>query len=147
MTSYPVQPSKAATGSISILVRAGNSISNLPDGTPQEGAWSVEEFIEPATRSYAEQGFWENELWSRTDRFRNVAHLLRYMNPALDLVTRPPWPVVSTASRSPVTIDVGGSQISPSISSKGMSRFRRSICRPEVRTRQNRASRLTSEWT
>ena len=47
-----------------------------PDGTPQEGAWSVEEFIEAATRFYAEQGFWENELWSRTDRFRNVAHVL-----------------------------------------------------------------------
>lgn len=50
--------------------------TTLPDGTPQEGAWTVEEYVEAAAEFYAEDGFWERELWSRVDRFGSVAHVL-----------------------------------------------------------------------
>jgi hypothetical protein len=36
--------------------------------------WDVEGFIRDARRFYREDGFWEQELWGRTERFGNVAH-------------------------------------------------------------------------
>lgn len=52
------------------------TFTTLPDGTPQEGVWTLDEYIPAAAEFYAEAGFWEKELWSRTDRFGNVAHVL-----------------------------------------------------------------------
>lgn len=52
------------------------AFTTLPDGTPQEGSWSVEQFAGAAAEYYAEDGFWEREIWSRTDRFGTVAHVL-----------------------------------------------------------------------
>lgn len=52
------------------------AFTTLPDGTPQEGAWTVDEYVEGAEEFYARNGFWEEELWSRTDRFGSVAHVL-----------------------------------------------------------------------
>lgn len=50
--------------------------TTLPDGTPQEGAWSVPAYVEGAADFYARDGFWERELWARTDRFGTIAHVL-----------------------------------------------------------------------
>ena len=37
--------------------------------------WSVDEFIEAGKIQWRETGFWERELWSRTEVFGNVAHV------------------------------------------------------------------------
>lgn len=50
--------------------------TTLPDGRDQEGTWSVREFAETAAEFYARDGFWEKEIWSRTDRYGSVAHVL-----------------------------------------------------------------------
>lgn len=53
------------------------AFTTLPDGTPQEGVWTVDEYAEAAAAEfYAEDGFWEEELWARVDRLGNVAHVL-----------------------------------------------------------------------
>ncbi|MFO7894653.1 MAG: hypothetical protein R6U63_13035 [Longimicrobiales bacterium] len=46
------------------------------DGKPREDlrAWDVDGFITDARSSYGDQGFWERELWGRTERFGNIAH-------------------------------------------------------------------------
>lgn len=53
-------------------------ITRWPDeeGRPREDLreWSTELFIEEARAMYREQGFWERELWGRTERFGNIAH-------------------------------------------------------------------------
>lgn len=51
------------------------AFTTLPDGSPQEGVWTVEEFVAAASTFYAEDGFWEREIWSRTERFGSVAHV------------------------------------------------------------------------
>jgi hypothetical protein len=38
--------------------------------------WAVEEFIEAARGFWAAAGFWEQQLWNRTDRFGNMAQVL-----------------------------------------------------------------------
>lgn len=53
-----------------------SAFTTLPDGTPQEGVWTLDEYVPAAAEFYAEAGFWEEELWSRSDRFGNVAHVL-----------------------------------------------------------------------
>ncbi len=47
-----------------------------PEGDPIEHLreWDVEGFIRDARRFYHSDGFWEREVWGRTDRFGNVAH-------------------------------------------------------------------------
>ncbi len=52
------------------------AFTTLPDGTSQEGVWTVDEYVEAAAEFYAEDGFWEEELWSRIDRFGSIAHVL-----------------------------------------------------------------------
>lgn len=46
------------------------------DGNPVEDLreWDVQGFIKDAQRFYRAEGFWEREIWGRTDRFGNVAH-------------------------------------------------------------------------
>lgn len=48
------------------------------DGKPAEDLreWDVDAFIEDARAMYSESGFWERELWGRTERFGNIAHRL-----------------------------------------------------------------------
>jgi hypothetical protein len=38
--------------------------------------WNAEAFIEVARSAWRETGFWEREVWSRTDGFGNIAHVL-----------------------------------------------------------------------
>lgn len=52
------------------------AFTTLPDGTPQEGVWTVDEFAREAAGFYRQAGFWEEELWSRTEQYGNVAHVL-----------------------------------------------------------------------
>jgi hypothetical protein len=65
-----------------------------PDGVDEElREWSVEEFIGAGRAAWGEDGFWEREVWSRTDRFGNLAHVLstyegRAGDPDSDPVTR-----------------------------------------------------------
>lgn len=40
------------------------------------GEWDVEGFIEQGRSVFAESGFWEREIWNRTERFGNIAHVL-----------------------------------------------------------------------
>jgi hypothetical protein len=53
-------------------------IARFPDedGKPVEDlrTWDVDAFIEDARATYQETGFWERELWGRTERFGNIAH-------------------------------------------------------------------------
>lgn len=46
------------------------------DGNPVEDLreWDVGGFIQDAQQFYRAEGFWEREIWGRTDRFGNVAH-------------------------------------------------------------------------
>lgn len=47
-----------------------------PDGVTEElRSADVEGFIRVAGASYRQDGFWEREIWSRTERFGNVAHV------------------------------------------------------------------------
>ena len=47
-----------------------------PQGKPVEQLrrWDVEGFIADARAMYHEEGFWEREIWGRTERFGNIAH-------------------------------------------------------------------------
>lgn len=38
--------------------------------------WDVERFIAAGREIWRDAGFWERELWSRTQRFGNIAHVL-----------------------------------------------------------------------
>ncbi|NIP77825.1 MAG: hypothetical protein GWM90_00925 [Gemmatimonadetes bacterium] len=46
------------------------------DGRPIQDLreWDVEGFIRDAKLFYSHEGFWEREIWGRTERFGNVAH-------------------------------------------------------------------------
>jgi hypothetical protein len=46
------------------------------DGRPVEDirAWDVDGFVATTRAMYQDQGFWERELWGRTERFGNIAH-------------------------------------------------------------------------
>lgn len=60
-----------------------------PDGEVDAGEWDVEDFILAATEEYAEAGFWEDEIWSRTESWGNIAHVWstyesRYGSPDAD---------------------------------------------------------------
>lgn len=52
------------------------AFTTLPDGTPQEGVWELDDYIRAAEEFYAQEGFWEEEIWSRTDRYGSLAHVL-----------------------------------------------------------------------
>ena len=49
-----------------------------PEGEEREDIrdYDVESFIETATPIFRESGFWEHEIWSRMERFGNIAHVL-----------------------------------------------------------------------
>jgi len=47
-----------------------------PDGSPRYQVLTVEEFVESATASFAERGFWEREIHAETERFGDLAHVL-----------------------------------------------------------------------
>ena len=47
-----------------------------PEGSEVIGEWDVEGFIEAGRSDYTEDGFWEREIWNRTERFGNIAHVL-----------------------------------------------------------------------
>lgn len=47
-----------------------------PEGGGGIGEWDVEGFIDAGRAEYAETGFWEREIWNRTERFGNIAHVL-----------------------------------------------------------------------
>lgn len=65
-----------------------------PDGVDEElREWSVEEFVDAGRLQWQADGFWEREIWSRTDRYGNIAHVLstyegRVGSPDSDPVTR-----------------------------------------------------------
>jgi hypothetical protein len=55
--------------------------------------WNVEGFIEAGKAAWRDSGFWEREIWSRTDRFGDIAHVLstyegRVGSPDSEPVTR-----------------------------------------------------------
>jgi hypothetical protein len=47
----------------------------LPDGSRQSGCWTVAEFCEAAASDYRDQGFWEEEIAFRMERFGPMAHV------------------------------------------------------------------------
>ena len=48
----------------------------LPDGARQSGRWTVDAFIGEASADYARLGgFWEREVWSRVDRYGDIAQV------------------------------------------------------------------------
>lgn len=48
-----------------------------PDGVDEVlREWDAEQFIKAGKAFWHETGFWEREIWRRTDRFGNVAHVL-----------------------------------------------------------------------
>lgn len=61
-----------------LLPDARFRIVRWPDaqGKPvgQLRGWNVEEFIADARVQYGERGFWEREIWGRTERFGGIAH-------------------------------------------------------------------------
>lgn len=46
------------------------------DGNHQPGLreWDTEGFVADARRAYRSSGFWEREIWGRTEQFGNIAH-------------------------------------------------------------------------
>ncbi len=48
---------------------------HLPDGEPQSGTWTVEQFCEAASAEYQVDGFWEREIANTIEEFGNVAHV------------------------------------------------------------------------
>jgi hypothetical protein len=65
-----------------------------PDQVVEElRRWSAEKFIEAGKLFWHDSGFWEREVWSRTEHFGNVAHVLsayegRVGSPESEPVTR-----------------------------------------------------------
>lgn len=61
-----------------VLPDARFMIARWPDdtGSPVDDLreWDVEGFITDATAFYERDGFWEREIWGRTERYGNVAH-------------------------------------------------------------------------
>lgn len=47
-----------------------------PEGREGIGEWTVEAFVDEARATYGKNGFWEREIWSRTERFGRIAHVL-----------------------------------------------------------------------
>jgi hypothetical protein len=53
-----------------------------PDGTDDVlREWSVEEFVDAGKSAWRDAGFWEREIWSRTVRYGNIAHVLSTSQP------------------------------------------------------------------
>jgi hypothetical protein len=44
-------------------------------GEESVGRWSVDEFIAEASQEHARSGLWEQELWSNSHQFGNIAHV------------------------------------------------------------------------
>ena len=42
--------------------------------TPGLREWDTEGFVDDARRAYQSSGFWEREIWGRTERYGNIAH-------------------------------------------------------------------------
>lgn len=49
--------------------------ASSPEGEGEPGRADVEEYIEGAGEYFLREGFWERELWGRTDRFGNIAQV------------------------------------------------------------------------
>src|SRR5690606_17373921 len=56
-----------------LLTRWGDRESGTGEEVVRE--WDVGGFIAAASMFYRESGFWEREVWHRTERFGNVAHV------------------------------------------------------------------------
>jgi len=65
-----------------LLTRWGDRESGTEEEVVRE--WDVEGFITVASTVYRERGFWEREVWHRTDRFGNIAHVFSTYESRLD---------------------------------------------------------------
>lgn len=73
-----------------------------PDGSPRYQVLTVEEFVESATASFAERGFWEREIHAETERFGDLAHVLS---------TYETWETRPSADAEPVARGINSFQL------------------------------------
>jgi hypothetical protein len=50
-------------------------VVRLEDGTEKMREWTLDEFARDAGRFYEQDGFWEQEIASRVERFGSIAHV------------------------------------------------------------------------
>lgn len=73
-----------------------------PDGTPRYQVLTVDEFVESASASFAERGFWEREVHAETERFGDLAHVLS---------TYETWETRPSAEAEPVARGINSFQL------------------------------------
>jgi hypothetical protein len=60
------------------------------DATVHEGEWSVEGFIEAGSEEYRHHGFWEREIWSRSEQYGSIAHVFSTYESRVGSAEAPP---------------------------------------------------------
>lgn len=61
-----------------------------PDGSEEEGDWSVEDFIGLAKEEYRTAGFWEREVASEVVEYGNIAHSFSTYETRVGAIDREP---------------------------------------------------------
>lgn len=62
----------------SLFVEGARFLSRTPthpDAAVQEGEWDLDGYIRVASEEYRQDGFWEREIWVRSERYGSIAHV------------------------------------------------------------------------